>query len=496
MSNALFKFLQESKTEERTSFRKYLKSEYFGSSKKFINIYLQAIKLLRRIKIEEKDVIKVIEKHTTGKSGLRNFNTDLISHLRLFDAVEYLRADKENVTEAIRRKHKETGKYDDFCKNTAKLFKVTDTLSGKGAEEYFQLYELSHDFLFHSQTRTLKQSQTALSAISKSGDKRQALDYCSEQLEHFYYTKKLFLILERRARIFAGFAEEELAGTTSVLQETAKKYEGKKGVWEPLIALLDLFVAEKIEPEDILRVVEKLEKNQAAISARENLIIGQKLTFFSNRQGTEKNSLLYAIYDYLDRSDALLIKGKIHHDVFINFANTFTLNQKFERVEAFIKKRKKHLLEKERRNAVNIAEAFKFFHEKNFKSCAQKLKKIEEKDAFSLEFVLTLSVRCEYEFLTNNPAEFIKCNDRLRKHSQSRVYYNADKRAEFRRFCNKIMVLANAKMPGGTDLEHLQKIKTSVEEAPKIFAKPWLLEKIRELELRYGNSSGSIQGSP
>lgn len=471
-SSKLYSILGNFTKIEQNRFRKYLQSPYFNRSDTItdlFNILAEDINGECQVDLKKEIIWKKLGLPSPfDDTRFRKYLSDLLKLLENFLAQQAYEKDPvyqaSFLIEAIGKR------------NLEKLYNS----SMRSAQRLIEQYpDESSNFYFH-QYKIERNYYELTDAEIKRGDKNN-VEEINKFLDLFYISEKLKFYLPTLSQRRVAKYEYQI----ELIEELLDYLKDKDFDHNPRIALYHkacyLYLQPEIEKHyhDLRALLKKFaleipvkEANEDLYASAENYCVKKM-----NEGNAQFQSELFSIYQEKVERGIVLANEEISPWVFRNIVTVALRLGEFEWIENFIFEYKDKMPENYRENAFTFSLAQLYFYRKEFDKVIELLREVEYEDfTYNLNSKVML-LFTYYEIDEIEPLYSL--------FESFRVYLNRNKSIpENRKNSYKDLIKFTKKLtklfPG--DDKGIQKLKKEVHENEHVASKPWLRQKIAELE--------------
>lgn len=465
---------------ELNRFKKFVISPYFNKNENVIRLFNLLEEDIRQTvkKSESKDRIwhALFPKEEFSGVRLRKVYSDLLRVVEQFLAQEQFESNplhKANyLLKAISLKQ-----LDKLYNSTiSTVRRLSSRQIEKTASYYYYQYQIEKN-LFDLTTEFEKKTK------SKSKDNILNISDIAQNLDYFYLAEKMrYYCTLMTWKNIANIDQEVLFIEDTVNQIKSIDYSNI-----PPITIYYQIYLTTIEPEkeEHFEILMKLIDSHLELFPLEEAkdIYESALNYCVRKVNKGNQSYFQNIFDLYNfglNSGIILEKNEISPTSVRNICITALRLKKYEWTEQFIEKYKPKINEKYRENAYNFNKARYFWHTKQFDRVISQISSVEFNDIFYELSSKAMLLTSYYEL------DEIDAMDSLI--NSFRTFLNRHKKEiPLQRRNNYFNLIQYSKklskyLPG--DLEFLVKLKAEITQEAQIADKPWLLEKIKELDAR------------
>ncbi len=473
----IYNVLQNFNKLEQNRLRKFLKSPYFNSDEKIVELFDFIIKFQNGKSKRELQKEALWEKLTNKKVfdnvRFRKYCSDLLKNVETFIAFEHVENDKITKTyltlDAIRNRKIEH-LYNSYIRNSKKLAQTNlDESANSHLNQYLvekTLYDLT---------------ESELKRLDKSN-----IESISSNLDHFYFSEKLRFYsaaLSQQSYLKDGYKIDFVEDLISIIKNSNLLEIPSISIYYYCL----LTVKENEELDHYYKLKELLSLNALNFPKSEAL----SLYYFAANYCIRKNNKgdyqfadeLFQLYNEMVSKEIILTKiGEISPWDFKNIVGIGVFLKKYSWTEKFINDYGPKIPENYRENSIKFNLGQLYFSLKKYDQVLEQLRELEDQDLLVSLNAKTFTTITYFELDEFEPLDFFIESFRVylgRKVKSKEL--NNDRQQRYLRFLNLVKKLTKI-IPG--EKKSIEKIEMDLlkEKQQGLVGAKWLTEKIEELK--------------
>lgn len=465
---------------ELISFRKFIISPYFNQKESIVTYfdYLnEAIKSNQSIdELDDQETWKIVYYDALYSNvKLRKLNADLFNLVEQFLGQKQIESSKQTLQLAKIKAFKAKGAIDFYHSLEEESKILLKTISDRNAEFYLNKYQIE---------KTLSEfiPDDEKSRLGEIDEFNTSIQSISDNLDIFFISEKLkyYSIILSWNRLYKSSLN--MKGIDIIL----KLADSSNFLHIPVVTIYRKIILIRIKSEETTHYfdLKLLIKENLYLFPKEEakIIIDETINYCIQKISQNigdliwENELLEIYKESLDR-ETILTGGQLDLDDFHNIGILALRVGQYQWMEEFSNSYSYKLKEFERENALNFSMARLGTFRKKYDQVILFVNKISFDDIWYATTCRALLMTAYYELNEIEALESLL--------SSYRAFITREKSFHKDRKKNHLNLISFTKKllnldPG--DKTKLKKLKEKILETPKVINKPWLLEKIAELE--------------
>ena len=468
-NSKLIKLLREWSKEEWKAFGKFLKSPYFNSNKKLVELYNYLSKYFptfssKSFTKENASSLLFAKSKKNDEKQLANLMSQMRKQCDMFFAQQQLKSKPRLEKRLLCEYLGEQNQYELFKKSTKSLLQEIENEKVQTTEDNFWMYKLNFDLFIHAGTLKLKKNVPDFQNSVQS-------------LTNFYISENMKMIIEANSRAMFLSDDTKVPLEDAVVSFTRASSQVDFSV---KLAFYDLF--KQKTKSSFIKVKQLFFENLHVFEKEEQLNFFIYLMNFVGNL-SQKGEQEYYGYSFELYKEGLkhrfLNEGEnIHSSHFVNLVLTGILVDEIDWSKKFITEYKDSLVEKDKKIVVNYCLARIYVYEKKFDQAVDLLNELEEIPVAYAFRVRNLSLRCLYELYLIDSAYYDVLTSRIesfQKYIRRDKIWSEARKVGYINFCSFMLNLIDA------TTNYTAKNKKELEmrlDADIVISKKWFLEKL------------------
>lgn len=471
-NSKLYSVLKEFDKYEQNRCRKYIQSPYFNRSEKICELYeifIERINEGQEDELPKENIWKILHQKEAFKSDRwRKYCSDLLKLIEGYLMQEEFEKDTSAKISYLMNSITEK-KIEYLGKSVIKRAN-----NFKNSSSIINEAKFYNNYLLEKCEYKLQQSDRQRASISN-------IENIVNNLDNFFIVEKLKYYCDILSRTSFVSHNYEVKLIEEIMTFLSLKPESSL---EPVMKIyfkMVLMVKDSQNENNYFELKEHLKEYGKFFPRSE---ASEMYTFAINyctRQlnaGNQKYWREYfEIHQQLLESKIIIVNDELNVGIFKNLVLVGSRLKEFSWTEKFISEYKKYLPEEQRENAVTYNSALLYFYQKKYDDVIQLLQQVEYEDYIYNVNAKQLLLRTYYETNSTDPLFFLI--DSFRAYLYRNPKISTKMKETYSNFLTITKKLSGTKR---RDKKTLEALKTEIKEKKNLANRPWLLEKIAELE--------------